>query len=128
MRTNLLTKSLITAALLILAIPIVASAQFYRSDRGYGYDRDDRRDVRDAIFRLDNSSTRLENDLNYTPARRVFGIFQFRTVDNTAIAEVRDFRRAVRQLGYASAGGRDLNASYERLGWSSIEAFSSTAT
>jgi len=92
---------------------MVASAQFYRSDRGYGYDRDDRRDVRDAIFRLDNSSTRLENDLNYAPGRRVLGIFQFRTIDNTAIAEVRDFRRAVRQLRYASAGGRDLRDSYD---------------
>jgi hypothetical protein len=33
--------------------------------------------------------------------------------DNTAIAEVRDFRRAIRQLRNASAGGRDLSGSYD---------------
>jgi len=45
---------------LILAIPVVGSAQFYNRDR---YDRSDRRDVHDAIVRLDNSSARLEKRL-----------------------------------------------------------------
>jgi len=95
--------------LLILAIPIVGSAQFYNRDR---YDRSDR-DVHDAIVRLDNSSARLESDLSYTRGRRVLGVFWVSNNDPNAIAEVRDFRRAVRQLRNASAGGRDLNGSYD---------------
>ena len=55
-------------ALLIFAIPVVASAQTY--DR-YRYDRGDRGDVRDAIQHLDNASVRLENDLSRTRGRRV---------------------------------------------------------
>ena len=112
MRKNLLITALITAALIVLALPVVASGQDYGRDRNR-YDRTDWRDVRAAINRLDNSSVRLENDLKYTPGRRVFGIFQLRTVDTTALAEVRDFRRAVRQLrrssnnGFAFGGSRD---------------------
>jgi hypothetical protein len=105
-RHNLITKPLIAAALLILAIPLGASAQIYR-DR-YN-DRVDRRDVQNVINRLENSSTRLENDLNYAPGRRVLGIFQLRTVDDNAIAQVRDFGRAVRQLRNSSDNGRDPN-------------------
>ena len=118
MRTNLLVRFLLATALLILAIPVVASAQNYR-DRYYNpdyrdqYNQNNRYDVRAAINRLADSSVRLENDLNYTNRRRIFGVFEFRTVDNTAIAEVRDFRRAVAQLRRASAGGRDLSSSYD---------------
>jgi hypothetical protein len=43
----------------------------------------------------------------------VLGIFQLRTVDNNAIAQVRDFRRAVRQLRYNSENGRDLSRSVD---------------
>ena len=110
MRNKVLSRLLMAIALLILAFPVVASAQFYNRDR---YARSDRQDLRDAIIRLDNSSARLESDLNYTPGRRVLGIFQLRTVDNNAIAEVRDFRSAVRQLRFASHGGRDLENSYD---------------
>ena len=92
MRKSRLTKSLIAAALLVLAIPIAASAQFYRNDRF------DRRDVRAAINSLDNSSARLESDLRFTASRRVFGYFWVRNTNADAIAEVRDFRRAVRDL------------------------------
>jgi hypothetical protein len=97
-------------ALLILAIPLVASAQFFNRDR---YDRFDRRDVHDAIVRLDNSSVRLENDLSYTRPRRVLGFFWVTETDTNAIAEVRDFRSAVRQLRNVSDGGRDLSNSYD---------------
>jgi len=96
--------------LLILAIPIVGSAQFYNRDR---YDRTDGRAVHDAIVRLDNSSARLESDLSYTRGRRVLGIFWVSNSDPNAVAQVQDFRRAVRQLRYASAGGRDLSNSYD---------------
>jgi len=98
--------------LLILAVPVVASAQYYDRYR-YGYDRTDRRDVHDAIVRLDNSSARLESDLSYPRGRRVLGVFWVSNNDPNAIAEVRDFRRAVRQVRNASAGGRDLSGSYD---------------
>jgi hypothetical protein len=119
MRRNILIKLLIAAALLILAIPIAVSGQVYRdryNDRYNNrdqYDQVDRRDVRDAINRLDSSSSRLENDLNYTPGRRVLGIFQLRTTDNSAIEQVRDFRRAVRMLRNSSDNGRALNGSVD---------------
>jgi hypothetical protein len=114
MKLKILTKPLMAAALLILALPLVATAQVYNRDQYNNrdqYDRVDRRDVRDAIARLDSSSARLENDLNYTPGRRVLGIFQLRTVDNDAIAQVRDFRLAVRMLRNGSDNGRALNRS-----------------
>ena len=111
MRTKLLTRTLIMAALLILAIPIAAAAQNY--DR-YRYDRNNRFDVRDAIARLDNSSARLQSDLYAGNERRVLGgVFSFRTVDNDAIAEVRDFRRTVRDLRAAARGGYDLDRSVD---------------
>jgi hypothetical protein len=106
--------------LLILAVPVATSAQVYSRDRyndRYNnrdqYDRTNRRDVREVISRLDNSTAQLENDLNSTPGRRVMGIFQLRTVDNNGIAQVRDFRRAVRQLRNNSANGRALNGSVD---------------
>ncbi|HXM51542.1 MAG TPA: hypothetical protein VN956_27115, partial [Pyrinomonadaceae bacterium] len=103
MRHNILTKPLMAAALLILAIPLGASAQVYRDqynryDNQDRYDRVNRQDTRMVINRLEGLSARLENDVNFTPSRRVLGIFQFRTVDSDAVAQVRDFRRAVRQL------------------------------
>ena len=116
MRKNILARLIFTAVLLILALPIVTSAQIYnRNDYNrYGYDRTDRRDVQQAIRQLDISSARLENDLNYGRTRRVFGgIFQFRTVDTRATDQVRDFRRAVRELRMASRGGFALGASVD---------------
>jgi len=106
MRNNKLLRLLMATALLILAIPVVASAQFYNRDR---YDRSDIRDVRDAIMRLNDASARLESDLYSTQRRRVLGIFSLTTTDSTAIAEVRDFRGAVRELRNASNNGRDLS-------------------
>jgi hypothetical protein len=92
-------------AFLILAIPVAASAQVYQRnydrygyDR-YGYDRSDRREVREAINRLDDSSARLQSDLNNGRSRRVLGgLFWVRSVDENAIAQVRNFRQAVREL------------------------------
>ncbi len=119
MRHNKLTKPLMAAALLILAIPLGASAQVYRDRYNERYEyrdqynRVDEREVRSAMYRLEDSSRRLENDLNLTPGRRVLGIFEFRTVDNNATAQVRDFRRAVRQLRNNSDNGRDLDGSID---------------
>lgn len=104
MTHNILNRFLIVVALLILAVPAAVSAQTYRdrssdryNNRGQ-YDRMNRRDARDAIARLENSSARLESDLNVTPGRRVLGIFQLKNVDSSSVAQVRDFRRSVRQL------------------------------
>lgn len=110
MRNKLLLRLLMATALLILAFPVVASAQFYNRDR---YDRSDRRDVREAMMRLNNASARLESDLYSTQRRRVLGIFSLTTTDPTAIAEVREFRRAVGELRNASNNGRDLSGTYD---------------
>ncbi len=111
MRRNILARLIFTVVVLILALPIVTTAQDYNR---YGYDRTDRRDVQQAIRQLDMSSARLENDLNYGRTRRVFGgIFQFRTVDTGAIDQVREFRRAVRDLRMASRGGFALGSSVD---------------
>ena len=110
MRNKILIRLLMATALLLLAFPIVASAQSYDRDR---YGRADRRDVHDALVRLDNSSARLEGDLSVTRGRRVLGLLWVGTTDNAAVTDVRDFRRAVRQLRNASNNGRDLNGSYD---------------
>jgi hypothetical protein len=107
MKSNIAIKILMATALLILAIPVVASAQIYR--RSYEYDRNDRRNLRDVITQLDNSSARLESDLNVGRNRRVLGgLFWVRNVDSNAIAEVRDFRQAVRDLRRSFRAGDDL--------------------
>jgi hypothetical protein len=114
MKTNLLTKTLIAVTLLILAVPVGASAQGYRDRNRDGYNNRDQynqRDVRVAINSLERSSARLENDLNVTQGRRVLGIFQLRTTDNNAIMQVRDFRRAVSDLRTSSNDGRSMNRS-----------------
>ena len=110
MKNNNVAKFVMTA-LLTLALPVIASAQFYtRSD----YDRSDRRDVRDAIGRLDRASARLQNDMNYGNERRVLGgLLSFRTVDNDAVYQVRDFRRAVNDLRDRSRGGFALDSSVD---------------
>jgi len=110
MRRNTL-RILLATALLICALPVLASAQIYER---YNYDRSDQRDVRDAVARLDNASARLENDLNYGRQRRVLGgLFWVSTVDSTAVVETRDFRNAVRDLRRSLRGDFDLNDSQE---------------
>jgi hypothetical protein len=119
MRNNLLLKTLMTAALLILAIPIGASAQVFRDRYNDQYDYRDqadqvnRRQAREAMQRLDYSAARLESDLNVNRGRRVLGVFWVGNTDSTAITEVREFRRLVRQLREASNNGRDARDSYD---------------
>src|SRR5438874_864544 len=115
MRSKLLMKSLLATALLLMAIPAVASAQIYnRYDRYDRYDQSSRWDIRQAIARLDNSSSRLESDLNVGRERTVLGgLLSFRTVDNQAVMEVRDFRSAVRDLRRASRNGASLESSVD---------------
>jgi hypothetical protein len=118
MRRKILITSLIAAILLILGLPIAAGAQSYNryygdrnQDRSDRFDRGDR-DLRDAIQRLDNSSARLQSDLNSMRTRRMFGFF-WGPRDNSAIWAARDFRTAVRNLRNSSNNGRDLNRSYD---------------
>ena len=115
MKHNNLTRILLAAALLIVAVPVMASAQIYnRYDQYDRYDRSNRFDVRDAIARLDNASARLESDLNYGSERRILGgLLSFRSVDNDAIYQVRDFRRAVRNLRASARGGYALDRSVD---------------
>jgi hypothetical protein len=101
----------------MFAIPVVASAQIRiydrdRYDRSHNYDRGA---LRSAMAQLENSTARLESDLSATRGRRVLGglFWVASPTDTNAIAEVRDFRIAVRQLRRASAGGRDLSGSYD---------------
>ncbi|HXT63241.1 MAG TPA: hypothetical protein VN696_09415 [Pyrinomonadaceae bacterium] len=116
MRSKILIRILMATALLVVAIPVVASAQIYNReyDRSYDRDRYDQRDLRNVFARLDNASARLESDLNVGRNRRVLGgLFSFRDVDTNAIAQVRDFRQAVRELrrnarsGYSLENSRD---------------------
>jgi len=113
MRNKILIRLLMATTLLLLAFPVVASAQLYNRGNRDRYDRSDRRDVRDAMMRLNNASARLESDLDYVGRRRVLGIFTLNTTDSTAIAQVRDFRRAVSELRNASNNGRDLSGTYD---------------
>src|SRR5712671_3295711 len=109
MKHNNLIRILVAAALLIVAVPVIASAQIYNR-----YDRYDRFDVRDAIARLDNASARLQSDLYAGNERRVLGgLLSFRSVDNDAIAQARDFRRAVRNLRASARGGYALDRSVD---------------
>jgi len=118
MKHNNLTRILLAVALLIAAVPVMASAQIYnRYDPYERYDRSnqfDQRDVRDAIARLDNAGARLQGDLNVGSERRILGgLLSFRSVDNDAIVEVRDFRRAVRDLRLSARGGYALDRSVD---------------
>lgn len=100
MKTRTLLKLFMTIAIVLLAIPVTASAQFQRYDRYDREDRGDRREVRQAINQLDSSSARLQNDLNANSrSRRVLGgLFWVRNVDSTAVAELNNFRQAIREL------------------------------
>src|SRR5437879_13102156 len=93
-----LIRILLAAALLIVAAPVIASAQTYnRYDPYDRYDRSNRFDVRDAIARLDNARARLQSALYAGNERRVLGgSLSFRSVDNEATAPGRDFPRAGR--------------------------------
>ena len=110
MRRKLLITSIIAAVLLILALPMAAGAQSYNRNYDRNY-RSDRRDLHDAIQRLDYSSALLQSDLNSRGSRRGFGLFWMR--ETSAIEAARDFRRAVRDLRNSSNDGRNLNRGYD---------------
>ena len=109
MKNNILIKTLLTVALLIVAAPAITSAQIYNRYEPNRYDRSSRQDVRDAINRLERASARLQSDVNAGRQRSVLGgILSFRTVDSAAVDQVRDFRQSVRDLRGATRGGSDF--------------------
>jgi hypothetical protein len=118
MRNKTILKLLMATALLMLALPVVGSAQIYnrgyerdpygRYDRG---DRDERRDARQAINRLENAGARLQGDLNVTRGRRMLGLFWVGNNNSAAVEQVRNFRMTVRNLQVASSRGRNLRDS-----------------
>jgi len=114
MKNKILLKVLMATALLILAVPVVASAQNYdrydRNDRRDFYGRNDRRDARQAINHLENASARLQGDLNVRRSRSVFG-FWIGNSNSAAVDQVRNFRMAVRDLRVATNRGRNLSDS-----------------
>jgi hypothetical protein len=120
MRNKVFLRLLMATALLIFAIPVVASAQVYPVERDQydrynrnpydRYDRDDQRDARQAIRVLENSSARLQGDLNVNRGRRVFG-FWIGNNNSAAVDQVRNFRMALRDLRVASNRGRNLRDS-----------------
>src|SRR5438046_3117757 len=93
MRRKIFVGLVFATALLILTLPISASAQYRGSDR---------HDLRSALIRLDNSGARLESDLSFMRERRVFGVF---VINGGRDEQVRDFRRSVRALRNASDDG-----------------------
>jgi hypothetical protein len=120
MRNKVFLRLLMATALLMFAIPVVASAQSYRIyerdqrdpyDRYNQYDRDDQRDARQAIRVLETSSARLQGDLNVNSGRRVLGLFWVRDNNGAAVDQVRNFRMALRDLRVALNRGRYLRDS-----------------
>src|SRR6185369_6237762 len=114
---NRLMRLFVAAVFMILALPAVSSAQIYNPNYDRDSYRNDRRDAREAIARLDNVGARLENDLRAGSGRRVLGgLVWVGNVNNNAVAEVRNFRMAVQDLRRSSrgAGGLDRGADEAR--------------
>ncbi len=112
MRNKIFLRLLLVSALLILAVPVIGLAQIYNPVyQRDGYSRDDRRDVRQAINRLEGVTARLQGDVNVTRGRRVLGLFWVSNNNSAALQQIRDFRMALRDLRVASNRGRDLRDS-----------------
>src|SRR5678810_1235436 len=101
--------SIFAAAILALALPVAASAQWggrYPDDRGYG--RYDDRGLRDSVHRLDNLAKNFERDMDRAlDHSRANGSRREDDINN----QVHQFRRAVSDLKSRVGNGRDLNRS-----------------
>jgi hypothetical protein len=104
MRRKIVIRSIIGAVLLILAIPLAAASQGR-------YDRNDRRYLRDTIYRLDSSSAQFSSDVFREFNRDWLSVIGTRR-DNFIRSDAGEFRRAVRDLGNRF-DGRDLSISYD---------------
>ena len=101
--------SIFAAAILALALPAAASAQWgggYPDNRGYG--RYDDRGLRDSVHRLDRLAKDFEHDMDRALDRsRVNGTNREDRIND----QVHQFRRAVGDLKSSVGNGRDLNRS-----------------
>src|SRR5678810_1424067 len=104
--------SIFAAAILALALPVAASAQWggrYPDDRGYG--RYDDRGLRDSVHRLDSLAKDFERDMDRALDRsRANGSRREDQINN----EVHQFRDAVGDLKSRVGNGRDLNRSADQ--------------
>ena len=103
--------SIFAAAILALALPSAASAQWGRrypdDDRG-GYGRYDERGLRDSVHRLDRLAKDFERDMDRSLDRsRANGSRREDQINN----QVHQFRDAVGDLKSRVGNGRDLNRS-----------------
>ena len=107
--------SIFAAALLALALPAAASAQYGRypqdrypqNDRG-GYGRYDDRGLRDSVNRLDRLAKDFERDVDRSlDHSRANGSRR----EDQINSQVRQFRNAVGDLKSRVGNGRDLNRS-----------------
>jgi|ERR1041384_4617288 hypothetical protein len=106
---NTLKFSIFAAAILALALPAAASAQWgrYPDDRG-GYGRYDDRGLRDSVHRLDRLAKDFEREMDRSLDRsRANGSRREDQINN----HVHQFRDAVGDLKSRVGNGRDLNRS-----------------
>jgi hypothetical protein len=106
---NTLKFSIFAAAILALALPVAASAQWdrYPDDRG-GYGRYDDRGLRDSVHRLDRLAKDFEKDMDRAlDHSRVNGSNREDRIND----QVHRFRSAVGDLKSRVGNGRDLNRS-----------------
>ena len=103
--------SIFAAAILALALPAAASAQWGRQDRypdNRGYGRYDDRGLRDSVHRLDRLAKDFERDIDRALDRsRANGSNREDQINN----QVHQFRDAVGDLKSRVGNGRDLNRS-----------------
>jgi translation initiation factor 3 subunit A len=108
---NTLKFSIFAAAILALALPAAASAQWggrYPDDRDYGRGRYDDRGLRDSVHRLDRLAKDFEREMDRNLDRsRANGSRREDQINN----EVHQFRDAVGDLKSRVGNGRDLNRS-----------------
>jgi hypothetical protein len=104
--------SILASAVLALALPAVAAAQWgrYPDTRYPDYGRNDDRYLRDSVNRLDRLTKDFEHDMDRALDRsRVNGTQR----EDRINAQVHDFRRAVSDLKSRVGNGRDLNRSVD---------------
>jgi len=101
--------SIFAAAILALALPVAASAQWggrYPDDRGYG--RYDDRGLRDSVHRLDSLAKNFERDMDRAlDHSRTNGSSREDRINE----QVHQFRRAAGDLKSRVGNGRDLDRS-----------------
>ncbi|HEX7773945.1 MAG TPA: hypothetical protein VF435_16100 [Pyrinomonadaceae bacterium] len=105
---NTLKFSIFAAAILALALPAAASAQWGRYPDDYGRGRYDDRGLRDSVHRLDRLAKDFEREMDRSLDRsRANGSRREDQINN----EVHQFRDAVGDLKSKVGNGRDLNRS-----------------